>query len=90
MDFENNIHQNMSSCMLCGRNCGANRNDGLQRGFCNMNNIVRVARASLHMWEEPPISGTNGSGTLFFSGDGDYKTNRMNTFFQPAENLFSG
>ena len=29
MDFENNIHQNMSSCMLCGRNCGANRNDGL-------------------------------------------------------------
>lgn len=68
MDFENNIHQNMSSCMLCGRNCGANRNDGLQRGFCNMNNIVRVARASLHMWEEPCISGINGSGTVFFTG----------------------
>ena len=71
MDFENNIHQNMSSCMLCGRNCGANRNDGLQRGFCNMNNIVRVARASLHMWEEPCISGENSSRGSGRSGSGD-------------------
>ena len=56
-----------TSCMLCPRNCQTNRTSG-QTGFCGMSDQIQVARASLHMWEEPCISGTNGSGTVFFSG----------------------
>ena len=55
------------SCTLCPRNCQVNRSMG-QTGFCGMPETVLVARASLHMWEEPCISGTNGSGTVFFTG----------------------
>lgn len=55
------------SCILCPRNCKADRSQG-QTGYCGMTDEIRVARASLHMWEEPCISGTNGSGTVFFSG----------------------
>ena len=55
------------SCTLCPRNCQVNRAAG-QTGFCGMPDTVQVARASLHMWEEPCISGTNGSGTVFFTG----------------------
>ncbi len=54
-------------CTLCPRACGARRNAG-QKGACGMSASLRVARAALHMWEEPPISGTRGSGTVFFSG----------------------
>lgn len=55
------------SCNLCPRNCKINRNRGI-KGFCGESTIVRVARAALHMWEEPCVSGTKGSGTVFFSG----------------------
>ena len=57
----------MSSCMLCPRMCGAERSNG-QRGICGAGNEILLARAALHMWEEPCISGTRGSGTVFFSG----------------------
>lgn len=55
------------SCTLCPRNCQVNR-AAHKTGFCGMSSTVEVARASLHMWEEPCISGTNGSGTVFFTG----------------------
>lgn len=57
----------MSRCNLCPRRCNADRENG-EKGFCRMGRTLRVARAALHMWEEPCISGTNGSGTVFFSG----------------------
>ena len=53
-------------CVLCPRKCGVDRN--IQRGACNAPCFPYVAKAALHMWEEPPISGTNGAGTVFFSG----------------------
>ena len=53
-------------CNLCNRKCGVNRYEGV--GFCRMPADVYVTRASLHKWEEPPISGTQGSGTIFLSG----------------------
>lgn len=56
----------LESCTLCTRNCGVNRLDG-QLGVCMANSDIKVARAELHFWEEPPISGTLGSGTVFFS-----------------------
>ena len=61
----------LKDCTLCPRRCGVLR--GAQRpgegpGACRMGALPVVARAALHMWEEPPISGTNGSGTVFFSG----------------------
>jgi len=56
----------LDKCTLCHRNCTVNRNDN-QIGFCKASNKVRIARASLHLWEEPPISQGNGSGTVFFS-----------------------
>ena len=61
------LHQEMNSCRLCPRNCGVDRTAG-QRGRCGMTDQVMVARAALHMWEEPCISGEEGSGTVFFSG----------------------
>lgn len=54
-----------SPCNLCPRLCGAIRAEG-QRGVCGADNVVRVARAALHYWEEPPLSGTSGSGAVFF------------------------
>lgn len=57
----------MPGCMLCPRCCGAERDKG-QLGFCGMDDHLRVARAALHFWEEPPISGERGSGAVFFSG----------------------
>lgn len=56
----------LKSCTLCPRECKVNRYD--KRGFCLANDKIRVARADLHFWEEPPISGEKGSGTVFFSG----------------------
>lgn len=56
----------LRSCKLCPKKCGANRISG-DIGYCGASRDVRVARCALHFWEEPPISGTNGSGTVFFS-----------------------
>ena len=56
----------LKECRLCPRNCRVDRSNG-QRGFCGAGALVRVGRAALHMWEEPCISGENGSGTVFFS-----------------------
>ncbi len=56
-----------SKCNLCMRLCGKNRLAG-ELGFCKSIAIPRAARAALHMWEEPIISGTQGSGAIFFSG----------------------
>jgi len=56
----------LKNCNLCPRNCGINRYQ--QNGFCGANNKIKIARAALHYYEEPPISGTRGSGTIFFSG----------------------
>ena len=55
----------LSSCQVCPRNCKVNRNK--TTGFCKSTATVKVAKAYGHMWEEPCISGTNGSGTVFFS-----------------------
>ena len=54
-------------CELCPRRCRVNRAAG-ERGICGMTSELRVARAALHFWEEPPISGEAGSGAIFFSG----------------------
>lgn len=53
-------------CRLCPRACGVDRLAG-ERGFCQAGALSAVAKACLHYWEEPPISGTKGSGTVFFS-----------------------
>lgn len=57
----------LSNCILCPRKCGVNRLER-QTGYCGMPADLVIARAALHMWEEPCISGTMGSGTVFFSG----------------------
>lgn len=57
----------MRACTLCPRACGADRLAG-KTGRCHVDAGIKVARAALHMWEEPCISGTEGSGTVFFSG----------------------
>ena len=57
----------ISPCNLCPRECLAHRAEG-QRGFCQADDGIRVARAALHPWEEPCISGPKGSGTVFFAG----------------------
>ena len=54
-------------CELCPRRCHVNRAAG-ERGICGETSQLMVARSALHMWEEPPISGEDGSGTIFFSG----------------------
>lgn len=53
-------------CSLCPRKCNIDRR--LQSGFCGAGNDIKIARAAPHFWEEPCISGKNGSGTVFFSG----------------------
>lgn len=53
-------------CNLCPRECGVNRK--IQKGYCRSGEKLLVARAALHYWEEPCISGDNGSGTVFFGG----------------------
>lgn len=55
----------LENCMLCPRKCGINRYK--EKGICGANSKIKLAYYSLHMWEEPPISGENGSGTIFFS-----------------------
>jgi len=56
----------LNNCNVCPRNCGIDRNSG-KVGFCKSGATVKVAKAYGHMWEEPCISGTKGSGTIFFS-----------------------
>ena len=60
------MNELLKSCKLCPRECGADRTVGT--GFCGGGLLPRAAKAYLHMWEEPCISGTRGSGTVFFSG----------------------
>lgn len=57
----------MKLCTLCPRNCGVDREKG-NIGVCGQTNQLKVARAALHYWEEPCISGKEGSGAVFFSG----------------------
>ena len=60
------MNKALSHCQVCPRNCGADRTAG-QFGFCRAPYLPKVALVSRHDWEEPPISGTKGSGTVFFS-----------------------
>lgn len=57
----------LKECKLCPRECGVDRTLG-QKGYCKVADQLVVARAALHFWEEPCISGEEGSGTVFFSG----------------------
>lgn len=61
------IKELLKHCKICPRNCGVDRLGG-KKGACKENAELVVARAALHMWEEPCISGEHGSGTVFFSG----------------------
>ena len=56
----------LSHCEICPRGCGINRTAG-KTGWCHAPLLPKVALVSGHLWEEPPISGTKGSGTIFFS-----------------------
>ncbi len=61
------LEAKLDACDLCPRACRADRNNG-KTGYCGVDNRPMVASITLHPWEEPPISGTRGSGTVFFSG----------------------
>ena len=63
---ERNMIREYGNCMLCPRRCSADRNKS--HGYCRESDRIRIARASLHMWEEPCISGIHGSGAVFFTG----------------------
>lgn len=56
----------LKNCTLCPRRCGADRTSG-EKGFCGADFNIKAARCALHFWEEPPVSGERGSGTVFFS-----------------------
>ena len=60
-------HNVLESCTLCPRNCRVNRRNG-QIGYCHETADLSASRASLHMWEEPCLSGKEGAGTVFFTG----------------------
>ena len=57
----------MKSCIICPRSCVVDRSIG-EKGYCGETDKIRIARAALHFWEEPCISGDSGSGTVFFTG----------------------
>lgn len=57
----------MKTCTVCPRGCNVDR-DNNKIGYCGETSLIRVARTSLHKWEEPCITGEHGSGTVFFSG----------------------
>ena len=67
MNEEDSVNKYMSDCTLCPRLCHADRRSG-QTGFCGQKAGITAARAALHFWEEPCISGEEGSGAVFFSG----------------------
>ena len=58
--------EQLNKCTVCPNNCNVNRNNG-QKGICNLSDEIKIAMVSKHYYEEPPISGTKGSGTIFFS-----------------------
>ncbi len=58
----------MEHCELCPRMCGARRTEEAGGGFCRLPETMQIARIAPHLWEEPPISGTHGTGAVFFSG----------------------
>lgn len=58
----------LDDCTICPRECHVNRNAGSQKGICGVDSRLKVSSANLHHGEEPPISGTRGSGTIFLSG----------------------
>ena len=62
-----NAENLMRGCTLCPRRCNVDRTSGMV-GVCGMSDTLYISRAAPHMWEEPPISGTSGSGTIFFTG----------------------
>lgn len=64
---KNKAWPELSDCTLCPRECHADRNAG-QTGYCGQTARLTAARAALHFWEEPCLSGKNGSGAVFFSG----------------------
>mgnify|MGYP002783070756 CR=1 FL=1 len=66
MNPSSNCLKMLDECRLCNRNCRVNRNNN-DTGFCKASDKIKIARATLHLWEEPPISKGNGSGTVFFS-----------------------
>ena len=59
---------NDMNCTLCPRRCGALRTESIGRGFCRLPETMRIARIQPHLWEEPPISGSRGTGAVFFGG----------------------
>lgn len=61
-----NQSNSYASCSLCPRNCRVNRH--IRTGYCGCGDSIKAARAALHHWEEPCISGSRGSGAIFFSG----------------------
>jgi len=63
---EQSLNENYQACRLCPRECGVNRH--VHTGYCGCGDVVKAARAGLHYYEEPFLSGTRGSGTVFFSG----------------------
>lgn len=63
---ENKMLKELESCKVCPRECGVNRLKG-QMGFCKASEGIKIARAALHHWEEPCLSGERGSGTVFFA-----------------------
>lgn len=65
--MNDNLRSLLRDCVLCPRECHVDRTRG-EKGFCRETDQVMAARAALHMWEEPCISGSRGSGTVFFSG----------------------
>ena len=60
------MEKKVIECRLCPRDCKVNR--AYEKGICQVSNKIKIARAALHFWEEPCISGKNGSGAVFFSG----------------------
>ncbi len=81
-------------CTLCPRRCRALRDETSGHGFCQLPEGMRIARIQPHLWEEPPISGKNGTGAVFFSGctlrcaycqNGDISHRNMGRDFSPAQ-----
>jgi len=60
------LNKILSACTLCPRECKVDRKKRRKRGFCRATNTIRIAKAVPHFGEEPPVSGTKGSGTIFF------------------------
>ena len=84
----------MPHCTLCPRRCSAPRTPTEGRGFCGLPTTMKIGRIQPHLWEEPPISGTRGTGAVFFSGctlrcaycqNGDISHRNAGRSFTPRE-----